>query len=227
MKAWTAILMSVYCLSGFASDISPQKERALIAYMKVKPGSESQYLELATDVVEKSRKEPGNLLYQLHHSEKNPQLFVFYERFKTEQDLLDHRNAPHLKKFLELTKPITLEFSLEQYVPLEFEEAFSCENVEPFKGDSPKVLKLSVSSDTSIRIQPIDGDPMKIAFFKKELNSKFYNREGNVRPAHSPNPWYDEVFDSTVSRVELEGTRLTLWYDTEGSRVPRFYECKK
>ena len=97
--------------------LADNPERALIAYMKVKPGTEKEFLGHAEKVITESRKESGNLRYQLHHSVANPQQFVFYELFKTDADLQYHRRATHTQKFLKDTKPITLEFVLEQYVP--------------------------------------------------------------------------------------------------------------
>ena len=93
------------------------QQRTLIAYMKIKPGAEREFLRHADKVIEESRKEPGNLYYQLQRAEKEPNMFVFYELFKTDEDLQYHRKAPHLVKFLNDTKPITLDFKLDTYIP--------------------------------------------------------------------------------------------------------------
>jgi quinol monooxygenase YgiN len=85
--------------------------------MRVKPGTEGQFLAEAKEVIEKSRQEAGNIRYQLHRSVANPQQFAFYELYETHEDLELHKNAPHLKAFLERTKPITVEFTLDEYVP--------------------------------------------------------------------------------------------------------------
>jgi quinol monooxygenase YgiN len=92
-------------------------QRALIAYMKVKPGTESQFLEAANEVIDESRAESGNIIYNLHQSVTNPQQFVFYELFKTDADLQYHRNARHVKKFLRTVDPIVVpgKFILEEY----------------------------------------------------------------------------------------------------------------
>lgn len=95
----------------------PREERALIAYMKVQPGTENQFLKSAENVIAESRRESGNLIYVLHQSVTNPQQFVFYELFKTNADMQYHRNARHVKDFLRETKPIVVEngFVLEEY----------------------------------------------------------------------------------------------------------------
>lgn len=63
--------------------LSSRGERALIAYLKVIPGAEAEFLKAAQDVIRKSRQEPGCLVYTLHQSVTDPTQLVFYEVFKT------------------------------------------------------------------------------------------------------------------------------------------------
>ena len=117
MKSFTMVLLLFAGVNGTQAQASSNRERALIAYMKVKAGAEQAFLKAAEDVIEESRRESGNIRYQLHQSVTNPQQFVFYELFGTDRDLQYHRNSTHVKTFLKKTAPITLQFVLEEYVP--------------------------------------------------------------------------------------------------------------
>lgn len=86
----------------------PAQERALLAYLKVKPGTEEQFKAAAEDVIRESRREPGLIIYNLHQSSNEPQQFVFYELFQTQRDLNYHRNAPHVKAFLKKVEQILI-----------------------------------------------------------------------------------------------------------------------
>jgi quinol monooxygenase YgiN len=43
--------------------------------------------------------EPGCLVYRVHRSAKDPQLFLFYETYADDAAFDVHRNAPHLAAF--------------------------------------------------------------------------------------------------------------------------------
>ena len=116
MKTLLVTLSLMVGMNAMASVVqNDREERALIAYMKVVPGTEGQFLKAAENVILESRAEEGNIIYKLHQSVTNPEQFVFYELFKTDADLQYHRNAKHVKSFLKETKPYTVEFVLEEY----------------------------------------------------------------------------------------------------------------
>lgn len=117
MKTFIVLMVAFAGLNAAQARESQNTERALIAYMRVRPGTEKQFLKLAENVIEVSRKEAGNIRYQLHQSVTNPQQFVFYELFRSGDDLQDHKNSVHVKSFLKQTAPITLQFTLEEYMP--------------------------------------------------------------------------------------------------------------
>lgn len=50
-------------------------------------------------LVEESRKEPGNLLYRVHHSVEDPTLLMFYEEFVDEDSFDSHCNSSHYLDF--------------------------------------------------------------------------------------------------------------------------------
>jgi quinol monooxygenase YgiN len=117
MKPLIAILVTVASLNVAIAKSSQNEERVLIAYMKVLPGTENQFLKAAENVIKESRRESGNIRYQLHQSVTNPQQFVFYELFSSDADLQYHRKARHTVAFLKQTKPYTVQFTLEEYIP--------------------------------------------------------------------------------------------------------------
>ena len=117
MKNCMLALIATSVLSHATAFAAENNERALIAFMKVKAGTEQEFLKQAQAVIKESRKETGNIRYQLHQSAKDPQQFVFYEFFKNHEALETHKNAIHTKTFIKNTAPITLEFTLEEFVP--------------------------------------------------------------------------------------------------------------
>ncbi len=78
MKTFILTLIAV----GSLTNAIAQSERALIAYMRVQPGTEQTFLKEAEAVVEVSRKESGNLIYELHQSVTNPQQFVLSNQWE-------------------------------------------------------------------------------------------------------------------------------------------------
>ena len=113
------ILLGSY--SGLAKESQnlPQskEERVLIAYLKVKPGTEEAFLKSSIEVISETHKEAGNLAYVLHQSTKDPSQFMFYELFKTDADLQYHRYSKHVLGFLKEVEPILIpgQFTLEEY----------------------------------------------------------------------------------------------------------------
>lgn len=112
-KLVLSLCLSLLSLQALASE----DVRSLIAYMRVRPGTESQFLAAAQNVIALSRRERGNLMYVLQQSVENPQQFVFYELFKSDADLEYHRRSPHVVQFLNQVKPIVVpgQFILQKY----------------------------------------------------------------------------------------------------------------
>lgn len=99
-----------------------QDERALFAYLKVRPGTENQFKKAAEDVIAESRRERGMLIYNLHQSLTDPQQFIFYELFRSHEDLVYHRESRHVKMFLKKVEPILIpgKFILREFNSGEF-----------------------------------------------------------------------------------------------------------
>ena len=115
-KIALTILLAMGLGTARAND---SNQRALLAYLKVKTGTEQQFLGAARDVIAKTRQEAGNITYTLHRSVADPQQFVFYELFRTEKDLQDHKSSTHVTDFLNRVNPILVQggFVLQEYTP--------------------------------------------------------------------------------------------------------------
>ena len=74
----------------------------VVARIRAAKGKEAALAALLTEqvgVVLKS--EPGCVVYRLHRSVKDPELFYFYEVYKDDAAFETHRNAPHLAAYRE------------------------------------------------------------------------------------------------------------------------------
>ena len=71
----------------------------LIAYLHAKPEKREELLKLLQSFVEPSRSEPACVDYHLHVSNDDPNLFVFYENWRTRKELDEHLQTPILTSF--------------------------------------------------------------------------------------------------------------------------------
>jgi quinol monooxygenase YgiN len=72
---------------------------SLIAYLHAKPEKREELLKLLQSFVEPSRSEPACVDYHLHVSNDDPNLFVFYENWRTRKELDEHLQTPILTSF--------------------------------------------------------------------------------------------------------------------------------
>ena len=115
---FTFLLLATFIGRSYgATELKPVVPHALLAYLKVKPGTESQFADAAKTVIAESRKEPGNLVYILQTALNDPQQFVFYELYKSDADLELHKRSKHTVEFLKQVDPILLpgQFTLTKY----------------------------------------------------------------------------------------------------------------
>ena len=69
--------------------------------MLVKPGAESQCLDIIRKLQEHTRQEPGCVYYAGHQSKEDSRRFLMYEVYRDEAALQAHRDAPHYKQYVE------------------------------------------------------------------------------------------------------------------------------
>ena len=75
----------------------------LIAFLKGKPEKRNELLQVLRDFVKPTRAEAGCVEYHLHVSDADPNLFFFYENWRSKRDLDEHLDMPYLKVFLRPT----------------------------------------------------------------------------------------------------------------------------
>jgi quinol monooxygenase YgiN len=71
----------------------------VVATLTVKPETRAEFIAAATACIEQTRKEPGNIAYDLHESVTDPSKMVFVEQWENEEALVPHRGAEHMKTF--------------------------------------------------------------------------------------------------------------------------------
>ena len=72
----------------------------LNVHIEAAAGQEEKLAGQLQALVAPTRSEPGCLTYELHRDVQNPGRFMFYERFKSQNDLDQHLATPHFKKFV-------------------------------------------------------------------------------------------------------------------------------
>ena len=87
------------------------KTVTVLALVKAKQGMEEIVGQELFSLVKPTRSEPGCISYNLHQAIDDKSLFMFYENWKSLEDLDRHRGMPHLKAFRKkadnlLAKPI-------------------------------------------------------------------------------------------------------------------------
>ena len=71
----------------------------VVATLTVKPETRAEFIAGATACIRETRKEPGNIAYDLHESVTDPAKMVFVEQWENEEALVPHRSAEHMKAF--------------------------------------------------------------------------------------------------------------------------------
>jgi quinol monooxygenase YgiN len=75
-------------------------ELNIVGILKVKEGTEKEMRDLFAALVEPSRKDKGNLRYELYQDRKDPRRFVFVQRWTDEESQRKHdKESAHIKEF--------------------------------------------------------------------------------------------------------------------------------
>ena len=69
------------------------------ATLMVKPEMRAEFIAAATTCITETRKEPGNIAYDLHESVTDHSKMVFVEQWENADALVPHRTAEHMKTF--------------------------------------------------------------------------------------------------------------------------------
>ena len=71
----------------------------LIAYLHAKPERREELLKILLSLVKPSREETACIDYHLHVSNDDPNLFIFYENWRSREELDQHLQTPILTNF--------------------------------------------------------------------------------------------------------------------------------
>jgi quinol monooxygenase YgiN len=69
----------------------------VVANLRARPGQETELRHQLQRLVTPTRAEAGCIAYELNESKSEPGHFLFYEVWKTEADLDEHFQTPHMK----------------------------------------------------------------------------------------------------------------------------------
>lgn len=73
---------------------------SVFAQIKAKPGKEEQLRDELLSLIAPTHCEKGCINYDLHQSNEAPAHFMFYENWKTQEDLDQHLAKPYIQAFL-------------------------------------------------------------------------------------------------------------------------------
>ncbi|MBN9004573.1 MAG: antibiotic biosynthesis monooxygenase [Rhizobiales bacterium] len=71
----------------------------VVATLTVKPEARAELIAGAKACIAETRKEPGNIAYDMHESVSDPTRMVFVEQWENAEALEPHRMAEHFKAF--------------------------------------------------------------------------------------------------------------------------------
>ena len=79
---------------------------ATIVYVDVLPEFVEAFEEITRYNHENSRKEPGNVRFDVLHGNKDPNKFILYEVFRDQEAAAAHKETEHYKKWRETVAPM-------------------------------------------------------------------------------------------------------------------------
>jgi quinol monooxygenase YgiN len=87
---------------------NPDKPFTLIVRVQVKEGAEKQFEAAFAKAIPATRKEKGNLAYDLNRDTQDPSRYLVYERWKDLTALEAHLKTPHIKALLAELPKVTV-----------------------------------------------------------------------------------------------------------------------
>ena len=71
----------------------------------VKPENVEQFRDAILDNARNTRKEPGNVRFDVLQQQDDPTRFLLYEAYHTKEDLAKHQQTPHYLRFRDAVAP--------------------------------------------------------------------------------------------------------------------------
>jgi len=87
----------------------PSNKVTVVARIKAKEGLDKRVKQELISLLAPTRSEEGCINYDLHQSVHDKSLFLFYETWKSEDDLKRHLETPHMKNFLKRAEELLAE----------------------------------------------------------------------------------------------------------------------
>jgi len=81
----------------------------LTAIIKSKTDKTEEMKAVLEELVKGSRTEDACLQYDLHQAVAEPNVFIFHEIWRSEEELEAHNKTPHILKFIKDSEPLLLE----------------------------------------------------------------------------------------------------------------------
>lgn len=78
----------------------------VVARLKAKSSKEEEMEKALREMVSKVEEEEGTLAYTLHRSQKDPSLFLLYEKYKDKDALSYHSSTPYFKELFNVVGPL-------------------------------------------------------------------------------------------------------------------------
>ncbi|MBI9084870.1 MAG: antibiotic biosynthesis monooxygenase [Desulfobacterales bacterium] len=78
----------------------------VVAKIKAKSGQAAEMEKTLQEMVAKVGKEAGTLVYTLHRSQKDPSIFMFYEKYTDMDAFAFHGSTPYFKELMKTTAPM-------------------------------------------------------------------------------------------------------------------------
>lgn len=78
----------------------------IVAKLKARSGEEEKMEKALVEIIPKVEQEDGTLIYTLHKSQKDPTVFLFYEKYKDQDALKHHSSTPHFKELFGKLSPL-------------------------------------------------------------------------------------------------------------------------
>jgi quinol monooxygenase YgiN len=78
----------------------------ITAKVRLQPGTSERFLEAVRLMQPQVMKDPGAIQYSLHRSADDPDAFVFYERYDSEEAFAYHLSTGHFRALTETIDPL-------------------------------------------------------------------------------------------------------------------------
>jgi quinol monooxygenase YgiN len=79
----------------------------VVARIEASAGKEEQLREELEALIQPTRSEEGCLNYDLHRGKEDSSVFIFYENWRSQQDLDEHLEKPYLQEFVEKAEDLS------------------------------------------------------------------------------------------------------------------------